>query len=206
MRSRVAHFRGYIYTLYCRLFRWNIKIGKGLKLHARLRITGEGQTYLGENCTIGGAEGDSSQYVTIGTHSRDAAIRIGDNASLYAARISAKYEIVVGNDVLIEQSGLLDTDFHSIDKSRKTPAGETKERCRILIGDRVCIGTRSFIMKGVKIADDVIILPGSVVTTPVKSSSIIFGNPAKVMVSESSDEILVIVSCLLLGAKWLLIT
>lgn len=184
MRSRLALFRGYIFTLHCGLFRRNIKIGKGLKIYKRLRIKGEGQTYLGENCTIGGAKGDSTQYVTIDTHNRDAVIRIGDNTSLYAARISAKYEIVVGNDVLIEQSGVLDTDFHSIDKSRKTLAGETKERCRIVIGDRVCIGTRSFIMKGAKIGSDVIIVPGSVVNTPVKPGSVICGNPAKEIVSE----------------------
>jgi acetyltransferase-like isoleucine patch superfamily enzyme len=185
MRSRLARFRGYIYTLQCGLFRQNIKIGKGLKIYKRLSIKGEGQTYLGENCTIGGTKGDSSQYVTIDTHSRDAVIRIGDNTSLYAATISAKYEIVVGNDVLIEQTGVQDTDFHSIDKSRKTSTGETKERCRIVIGDRVCIGTRCFIMKGVKIGNDVIIVPGSVVNTSVKPGSVICGNPAKAMVSEA---------------------
>jgi len=184
VRSCLARFRGYIFTLRCGLFRQNIKIGKGLKIYKKFSIKGEGQTYLGKNCTIGGARGDSTQHVNIDTHNRDAVIRIGDNTSLYAARISAKYEIVVGNDVLIEQSGVLDTDFHSIDKSRKTPAGETKERCRIVIGDRVCIGTRSFIMKGVKIGNDVIIVPGSVVTTSVKPGSVICGNPAKVMVSE----------------------
>jgi acetyltransferase-like isoleucine patch superfamily enzyme len=184
MRSGLARFRGYIFTLRCGLFRQNIKIGKGLKIYKRLSINGEGQTSLGENCTIGGTKGDSTQYVTIDTHNRDAVIRIGDNTSLYAARISAKYEIVVGNDVLIEQSGVLDTDFHSIDKSRKAVAGETKERCRIVIGDRVCIGTRSFIMKGVKIGNDVIIVPGSVVNTPINPGCVIGGNPAKVMVSE----------------------
>jgi len=184
MRNRLARMRGYIFTLLCRLFRQNINIGKGLKIYKRLSIKGEGQTYLGNNCTIGGARGDSSQYVTIDTHNQDAVIRIGDNVSLYAARISAKYEIIVGNDVLIEQSGVLDTDFHSIDKSRKTPAGESKERCRIDIGDRVCIGARSFIMKGVKIGNDAIVVPGSLVNAQVKAGSVICGNPAKVMVSD----------------------
>ena len=186
MRNRLARFRGYFFTQLCALFRQNVRIGKGLKIYKRLSIEGEGQTYLGNNCTIGGAKGDSAQYVTIDTHHRDAVIRIGDNTSLYAARISARYEIVIGNDVLIEESGVLDTDFHSIDRSRKAPAGETKERCRISIGDRVCIGTRSFIMKGAKIGNDVIIVPGSVVSTLVKPGSIVCGNPAKAMVPEES--------------------
>lgn len=184
MKKYLAKLRGYIFTLRCGLFRPNVKIGKGLMIYKKLSIKGAGQMSLGNNCVIGGAPGDSSQYVTIDTHNSDAMIRIGDNACLYAARISARYEIVVGNDVLIEQSGVLDTDFHSIDKNRDAPAGENKDRCRIEIGDRVCIGTRSFIMKGVKIGNDVVVIPGSVVNTQVKAASVICGNPAKVMVAE----------------------
>lgn len=179
MRDMFAWFRGYIYRVTCRLFRQNIEIGEGLLIYKRLSIVGKGKVVLGKNCLIEGALGDSSQFVTLYTHGESAIIRIGDDVALYAARVSAKYEIIIGNDALIEQAGLLDTDFHSIDKSRKTPEGETRERCRIVVGDRVCIGARSFITRGVKIEDDVLVFPGSVVTSLIKAGSCVGGNPAK---------------------------
>ena len=179
MRDTLAWFRGYLYRATCRLFRRNIEIGQGLRIYKRLSIVGKGTVVLGKNCLIEGALGDSSQFVTLYTHSESAIIRIGDDAALYAARISAKYEIIVGNDVLIEQAGLLDTDFHSIDKSRRPPEGETRERCRIVVGDRVSIGARSFITRGVKIEDDVVVVPGSVVTSQIRAGSFVGGNPAK---------------------------
>jgi len=179
MRDTLAWFRGYIYRVTCRLFRRNIEIGEGLRIYKKLSIAGKGKVVLGKNCLVGGASGDSSQYVTLDTYSECAIILVGDDVALYAARISAKHEIIIGNDVLIEQAGLLDTDFHSIDKSRKTPEGEMRERCRIVVGDRVCIGARSFITRGVKIENDVLVFPGSVVTSLIKAGSCVGGNPAK---------------------------
>lgn len=179
MRDTLARFRGYLYRVTCRLFRRNIHIGQGLRIYKKLSIAGKGKVVLGKNCLIGGALGDSSQYVTLDTYDEGAIIRIGDDVALYAARVSSRYEIVIGNEVLIEQAGLLDTDFHSIDKSRKRPEGETRGQCRIVVGNRVCIGARSFITKGVKIEDDVLIFPGSVVRSPIKAGSCIGGNPAK---------------------------
>ncbi|MBK9307218.1 MAG: hypothetical protein IPM58_09060 [Nitrospira sp.] len=146
---------------------------------------GKGKVVLGSNCLIGEALGDSSQFVTLYTHDESAIIQIGANAALYAARVSSKYEITIGDDVLIEQSGLLDTDFHSIDKSRKHPEGETRERCRIVVGNRVCIGARSFVTRGVQIEDDAVVFPGSVVTSLIKAGSCVGGNPAKPIMSNS---------------------
>lgn len=183
----LARLRGFIFIIKCRIFRRNIFIGDGLKIYKRLHISGKGRVYLGSNCAIWGIIGDNSQYVTIDTHTSDAVIRIGDNARLYAARISAKYEITIGNNALIEEAGVLDTDFHSIEKSRDTPDNENIERCRIVIGDRVCIGTRSFITKGVKIGDDVVIWPGALVNTSIKSGSVVCGNPAKVISSKETN-------------------
>jgi UDP-3-O-[3-hydroxymyristoyl] glucosamine N-acyltransferase len=175
----LADLRGKIFTLRCRIFRRKIFIGVGIKLYKRLHISGSGSVYLGKNCVIGGIPGDDSQYVTLDTHSPDAVIRIGDHARLYAARISAKYEIIIGNNVLIEETGILDTDFHSVEKSRSHPDNEDKERCRIVVGDRVRIGARGFITKGVSIGDDVIVMPGAAVITSIKAGAVVCGNPAK---------------------------
>lgn len=179
MRDFIAQLRGKIFILTCKYFKKNVYIDKGLRIYKKLYIEGNGKIYIGRNCVIDGIRGDKSQYVSIDTHSPDAVIKIGDNVSLYAARISSKFQIIIGNDVLIEDSSIVDTDFHSIDKSRGQPINENKDKCQIYIGNRVCIGVKSVVTKGVNIGDNVIIAPGSVVTTSVKSGSMVMGNPAK---------------------------
>lgn len=174
----LALLRGKLFILTCRVLGLKVSAGEGLRIYKRLSIKGVGAVRIGRNCSVHGIRGDRSQFVSIYTHTPDAEVTIGDNAKLYAARISAKFEITLGNDVLIEESGVVDTDFHSIDKDRGTP-DEHRDRCRVVIGHRVCIGARSIITKGVTIDDDVVIVPGSVVVNSVKTGAIICGNPAK---------------------------
>lgn len=56
---------------------------------------------------------------------------------------------------------------------------ETRSTCKIEIGDRVSVGARSIITKGVKIGDDALIGPSSIVTRSVEAGSFVLGNPAK---------------------------
>jgi acetyltransferase-like isoleucine patch superfamily enzyme len=179
MKDRLALLRGRVYTLWRRHFNTNITIGSGLRIYKKLHIYACGKVSIGNNCIVDGIIGDNSHYVCIDSYNPATVIRIGNNARLFAARIGAKYQIVIGDDVLIEESAIIDTDFHSIDKGRGDPLDENREKCNVSIGNRVSIGARSIIMKGVTIGDDVIISPGSVVSVSVKSGSIVCGNPAR---------------------------
>jgi acetyltransferase-like isoleucine patch superfamily enzyme len=179
MRDLVARLRGRLLILMLRIFRRNVVIGEGLRIYKGFRLLGNGTVRIGRNCLIDGILGDSSQYVCIDTHAPDAEIVIGDNARLYAARIVARYQITIGNNVLIEEAGIVDTDFHSIKRSRENPVNENRATCSIRIGSGVCIGARSYITKGVTIGDNVIIAPGSIVTNSLPSGSFAFGNPAR---------------------------
>ena len=188
MNQFIARLRGNILRRHYRFFRENIVIGSGLKLFGKLEIEGDGKVAIGRNCTISGIRGDRSQYVTLYTHSPDAVITIGDNAHLFAARISCRFSITIGDDVLIEEAGIADTDFHSLDISRKTP-DETSEKCRIVIGNRVSVGSRSLINKGVRIGEDAIACPGSVVTASVPGKSMVSGNPARISRNTKGGEV-----------------
>ncbi len=179
MRDLVAVMLGHWYRLKFKLLRRNIDVGEGLKVYKKLEIQGDGKIRIGKNCVIKGIMGDPNQYVTLYTHSKGATIRIGDNACLCAARISSKFGVTVGDGVLIEESGIMDTDFHSIDKNREAPPDEVKDKCEVIIGDRVSIGARAVITKGVRIGDDVIVMPGSIVTKSVPSGCTVLGNPAR---------------------------
>jgi len=181
VKDLIALIRGKAFVLRCRYWKRTIQIDEGFKIYKKLKIEGPGKVYIGKNCIIDGIRGDESQYVSIDTHSSDAIISLGDNVSLYAARLSSRFQITIGDDVLIEESGIVDTDFHTLDKSRKLPASENKDKCQIIIGNRVCVGVKSVITKGVTIGDNVIIMPGSVVSMSVKSDNTVCGNPAKVI-------------------------
>ena len=179
MVDHIAAARGSLFRLRCRFLRRNVHIEKGLKLYRQLKIKGKGSCIIGKNCTIRGIPGSRNQYVTLYSNSPQATITIGDNAELLAAKVSCKFAISIGHDVLIEEASLLDTDFHSMDRSRKAVEGETKESCMIVIGDRVSIGARSIIAKGARIGDESIVGPNSVVRGSYPRGSFIMGNPAK---------------------------
>jgi acetyltransferase-like isoleucine patch superfamily enzyme len=179
LKELIARIRGWLFILRCRYLRKEIQFGEGLRIYKKLTITGTGKVTIGKNCSVRGIPGDKSQYVTIDTHDRNAIVSIGDNACLCAARISSRFSITIGSNVLIEESGIADTDFHSIDKDRVAPLGETLEGCKIVIGDRVRIGVRSFIAKGVYIGEDALIGPCSIVTRSINAGSFVLGNPAR---------------------------
>jgi acetyltransferase-like isoleucine patch superfamily enzyme len=60
-------------------------------------------------------------------------------------------------------------------------AGHPNPDKPVIIGDRVWIGCRSIILKGVRIGDDSIIAAGSVVTKDVPSGAVVGGVPARTL-------------------------
>jgi len=181
MSDFLALLRGHIFLTLCRLKGMNVKIGRGLRIYKKVSISGTGRIEIGENCIMAGIPGDSSQYVCLETLNPAAVLQIGDDATLYAARIAAKFRVVIGNNVLIEEAGIMDTDYHTIARGRGTPVSEKEDKCRVIVGNRVCMGARSSILKGTIIGDDVIIAPGSIVTMSVKPGSMVAGNPARIL-------------------------
>lgn len=57
-----------------------------------------------------------------------------------------------------------------------------------VIGDNVWIGTNAVIVGGIKIGNNVLIAPNSYVTTDVEDNTIVVGNPARMMKSETATE------------------
>lgn len=178
MRDLLARLRGMLFRISQTGRGSRICIGRGLRLYCKLEICGTGRVRLGDDCVVAGIPGDNRHYVTLYTHSPDAEISIGARARLYAGRISSSHGISIGDDLLMEESGIMDTDFHAITPDRGPPQ-ERPEQCRVRIGDRVSIGARSIIAKGVSVGDDVSIYPGSIVTRNIPAGLTIAGNPAK---------------------------
>lgn len=127
------------------------RCGKGVKL--------EDHVYFGD--------GNNKE---IGNHSI-----IGSHVELYGT-------IKIGNCVMIAPHTIIITRNHN-SSNLEVPMifqGYTKEE-KVVIEDDVWIGTRSIILKGIRIGKGSIIGAGSVVTKDVKPYSIVGGVPAKLI-------------------------
>ena len=72
---------------------------------------------------------------------------------------------------------VLDNDFHAI-----TVDGEQKPSAApVAIGDRVWVGTRAVVLKGVTIGDGAVVAAGAVVTKDVPAGAVVAGLPARVV-------------------------
>jgi acetyltransferase-like isoleucine patch superfamily enzyme len=81
---------------------------------------------------------------------------------------------LVSWDVLI-----IDTDFHPLIGA---DGDLTAAQAPIAFGDRVWIGARASILKGVTLADDVVVAAGAMVTRSQEASNVLLGgNPAAVL-------------------------
>lgn len=133
-------------------------------------------------------------------------VKIGDCCSFGSSiRIDCRESITIGNYVLIAWDVLMaDFDGHPIDHEERAAEMEYSHRITwpsfsglenkntgtystsfitkpIVIEDKVWIGARAIILKGVKIGCGSIVAAGAVVTKDVPPYSIVAGNPAKVV-------------------------
>lgn len=115
------------------------------------------------------------------------------------AWIGAKTVIGSVNEITIGDYAIISTEVHIYDNNNHPISPELRQKMsesgfhndlwkwrhsiskRIQIGDRVWIGERSTILKGVTIGDDSIVAAGSVVTHDVPPLTIVAGNPARVV-------------------------
>ncbi|MES2802058.1 MAG: acyltransferase [Bdellovibrionota bacterium] len=129
------------------------------------------QIYLGDDCIL-----DSSPDLY--TQSHQAVLKIGKNTFLNGTRFGTFQAITIGENCILADARLMDTDFHSVDKNRIYPEAIVKNAA-INIESNVWISAASAILKGVTIGQDSVIAFGSVVVASVPPGKIFGGNPAK---------------------------
>jgi len=88
--------------------------------------------------------------------------------------ITCQDSVTIGEQCAISWDVLItDTDYHRIDGRTATAP--------VAIGDRVWIGARTTILKGVTVGDGAVIAAGAVVSHDVPAGTLVGGNPAKVI-------------------------
>lgn len=113
---------------------------------------------------------------------RGAMIAIGDgtylnrNTEIMAGRsVSIGRDCKIGRDVLI-----MDTDQHPL-------PGRELVFAPVVIEDRVWIGARAIVLKGVHIGHDSVVGAGSIVTRDVAPFSVVAGQPARMLRRVAAD-------------------
>lgn len=174
---RLGLLKGFIFKFYWRILTKlglaNIQIGKKFSLMGSLVIRGPGVFILGDDAIIG-------DRVTAFTYKRSARIEIGNHCFLNGTRFGCTQAIVIGDDCIIADSRLMDTDFHSIAKNRRSPHAQVAS-APIQISENVWVAAQSAILKGVQIGPHSVIAYGSVVTGSIGANLIAGGNPAKII-------------------------
>lgn len=162
----IYYIQGYLTSILCLNKRtWICQVGKVKIFKQNADIIIGQRTWLWPNVKLAcnGIKGNTAK-LKIGER-----CSIGDRTQIHCAN-----SITLGDEVLIAwDCNILDTDYHSIE-------GEKEKTAPINIGNRVWIGCRVIITKGVNIGDGAVLAAGSVITKDVPPNALVAGNPAKV--------------------------
>lgn len=103
-------------------------------------------------------------------------LALGSGYSNAGLQIRCSRQIAIGNDVIIAKDAvIMDSDAHEIvHEGYQMSQG-------IRIADKVWIGTRAMILKGVAVGEGAIIAAGAVVTRDVPPHAMVAGVPARVI-------------------------
>jgi acetyltransferase-like isoleucine patch superfamily enzyme len=112
----------------------------------------------------------------------NAHITVGDGTYLNrGVEIVAAQSVAIGKDCKIARDVIImDTDQHEL-------PGQGLLMSPVVIEDRVWIGARAIILKGVTVGHDAIVAAGAVVTRDVPPRTVVGGVPARVIGSTSSQ-------------------
>ena len=145
--------------------------GEGLRAERGVRIVrlaADGVVRIGRDVLL-------AHDVQLHLRDRGAVLSLGDGTFVnHRTEIVAHERVSIGRDCLIAWDVLvLDSDSHSVDGAAPTAP--------VTIGDRVWIGCRATVLKGVTVGDGAVVAAGSVVVADVPARALVAGNPARVV-------------------------
>jgi acetyltransferase-like isoleucine patch superfamily enzyme len=165
--------KGHYYKFKYKLLGKNVQIGANFKVKRSLSIKGPGRVIMGDNVYVDG----TSHTVTPWTSHKEAEIIIGNNVFLNGTRFGCARRIEIGDNCIVADCRILDTDFHSVYPNRRNDP-DYIESSPIIIGKNVWIALGCVILRGVRIGDNSTISAQSVVYKDVPENCVYGGNPA----------------------------
>ncbi len=151
----------------------NLTLAKGVKLKGTLKINGSVKVKIDSDTRI------RKRLKIFGSGE----ITVGKNVSLNGCVIGCQRAVSIGDDCLISDCYLLDTDYHNLEPElRHAPPGP-KVTAPIVIERNAWVGAKATVMKGVRVGENSVIGLGSVVGKSVPPNVVVIGNPQQIVKS-----------------------
>lgn len=113
-------------------------------------------------------------------YARSIGVTIGSNCRIYIDSWGTEPELVsIGNNVTIAADCTILTHDGSYILKKKIGSSRQYKILPVKIGSNVFVGTKSIILPGVCICDDVIIGAGSIVVKSILEPGVYVGNPVR---------------------------
>jgi acetyltransferase-like isoleucine patch superfamily enzyme len=128
-----------------------VEIGAGSRLGKKVEIYGSGQLIVGRNVLLNGP------------------------------KIGCDRTITIGDDCLISDCFLADSDYHNLEPHLRHYPTSPRVSAPIHIERNVWIGARATVMKGVHIGANSVVGLGSVVRKSIPPDVVVIGNPQQVV-------------------------
>jgi maltose O-acetyltransferase len=94
-------------------------------------------------------------------------------------RFSCALSIRIGNDAILGDARISDTDHHPVSRRRNVDRSLEAAVRPVVIADNVWIGGGAGVLKGVTIGPNAVVGFGAVVTKDVPADRVAAGNPAR---------------------------
>ena len=148
-------------------------LGRHVTLRGRPAVSNEGRMTIGDHVRLVSTVARLELVTVAGGH-----LEIGNNVFInYGSSLVASAQVRIGDDCLIGTHVMvMDCDFHRVEDKAWDTTGEP-----IVIEDRVWLGNRSMVLKGVRVGHDAVVAAGSVVTKDVEPRTLVAGVPAAVV-------------------------
>ncbi len=149
----------------------NLTLAKGVQIKGSLEVAGSVKVVIGSGSRLG------KEVLIYGSGD----VNIGSNVLLNGPCIGCECSITVGDECLISDCFLADSDYHNLQPHlRHCPPGP-KVSAEIVIERNVWIGARATVMKGVHIGENSVVGLGSVVRKSVPPGVVVIGNPQQIV-------------------------
>ncbi|HJQ19123.1 MAG TPA: acyltransferase [Gemmatimonadaceae bacterium] len=179
LRTAVALIRGRWCLTSARLRGCRVRAGRNFRVYGRLHVRGPGEVVFGDDVSVLGR-------ATPWTYSDDARITVGDRVLLGAARFGCVREISIGDDSILADVTITDTDFHST-RARRRHDDAPVRIAPVHIGRNVWLAQHAALLPGASIGENSVVSFGAVCMRAFPANVIIVGNPAKIAGPIPSD-------------------
>jgi len=148
-------------------------LGRRVTLRGSPAVTNDGRMTIGNSVRLVSTVA-KLELVTLA----NGYLEIGNNVFInYGSSLVSSAHVRIGNDCLIgTHVTVMDCDFHRVEDKAWDTTGAP-----IFIEDRVWLGNRSMVLKGVRVGHDAVVAAGSVVTHDVEPRTLVAGVPARLV-------------------------